>query len=187
MGYELHWTFRLKGIQSVYVRGSFLSSTHLANCMSMEFEIYYKNTKKEKTMNIINATLYFVNFIVKIWIFFLQDWYYRVFGFPEQKLQGELALVTGGGGGLGRLISLRLSKLGVDIVVWDIKQEGIFLIQYNYSYKSRISFSRMFTFKKKYMFNYMAWLIIRGWRCDSKCDIFYTYFEATWFFSLYEP
>lgn len=45
-------------------------------------------------------------------------------GFPEQKLQGELALVTGGGGGLGRLISLRLSKLGVDIVIWDIKQEG---------------------------------------------------------------
>lgn len=54
----------------------------------------------------------------------LQDLFYRVFGFPEQKLQGELALVTGGGGGLGRLISLRLSKLGVDIVIWDIKQEG---------------------------------------------------------------
>lgn len=39
-------------------------------------------------------------------------------------MQGELALVTGGGGGLGRLIALRLSKLGVDIVIWDIKQEG---------------------------------------------------------------
>lgn len=47
-------------------------------------------------------------------------------GRPEQKLQGELALVTGGGGGLGRLMSLRLSKLGVDIVIWDIKQEGTF-------------------------------------------------------------
>lgn len=55
----------------------------------------------------------------------LQDLFYRVFGFPEQKLQGELALVTGGGGGLGRLVSLRLSKLGVDIVIWDIKQEGM--------------------------------------------------------------
>lgn len=54
----------------------------------------------------------------------LQDWYYRVAGFPVQNLQGELALVTGGGGGLGRLISLRLSKLGVNIVIWDIKQEG---------------------------------------------------------------
>lgn len=45
-------------------------------------------------------------------------------GVPEQKLDGELALVTGGGGGLGRLISLRLAKLGVNIVIWDIKQEG---------------------------------------------------------------
>lgn len=58
--------------------------------------------------------------------FSLQDWYYRVFGRPEQKLQGELALVTGGGGGLGRLMALRLSKLGVDIVIWDINQGGNF-------------------------------------------------------------
>lgn len=54
----------------------------------------------------------------------LQDWYYRAFGFPEQILRGELALVTGGGGGLGRLLALRLAKLGVDIVIWDINQEG---------------------------------------------------------------
>lgn len=58
-----------------------------------------------------------------IWL--LQDLYYRVFGFPEQVLRGELALVTGGGGGLGRLLSLRLAKLGVDIVIWDINQEGM--------------------------------------------------------------
>lgn len=47
-----------------------------------------------------------------------------MFGFPEQALRGELALVTGGGGGLGRLLALRLAKLGVDIVIWDINQEG---------------------------------------------------------------
>lgn len=50
--------------------------------------------------------------------------YYRITGFPEQNLNGELALVTGGGGGLGRLLSLRLAKLGVDVVIWDINQEG---------------------------------------------------------------
>lgn len=50
-----------------------------------------------------------------------------MFGFPEQALRGELALVTGGGGGLGRLLALRLAKLGVDIVVWDINQEGKYL------------------------------------------------------------
>lgn len=54
----------------------------------------------------------------------LQDLFYKVVGYPEQALQGELALVTGGGGGLGRLLALRLSKLGVDIVIWDINQEG---------------------------------------------------------------
>lgn len=57
--------------------------------------------------------------------FILQDWYYMIFGYPEKELRGELALVTGGGGGLGRLLSLRLSKLGVDVVIWDINQEGI--------------------------------------------------------------
>lgn len=59
-----------------------------------------------------------------VWFFVLQDLFYKVVGVPEQKLEGELALVTGGGGGLGRLISLRLAKLGVNIVIWDIKQEG---------------------------------------------------------------
>lgn len=77
----------------------------------------------------------------------MQDLFYRVFGRPEQKLQGELALVTGGGGGLGRLISLRLSKLGVDIVIWDINQGGIELIKY-----LEMEFSRMETILSEYMF-----------------------------------
>lgn len=39
-------------------------------------------------------------------------------------LRGELALITGGGGGLGRLLAIRLAKLGVDTIIWDINQEG---------------------------------------------------------------
>lgn len=54
-----------------------------------------------------------------------QAFYYRIVGYPEKNLQGELALVTGGGGGLGRLLSLRLAKLGVDVIIWDINKEGI--------------------------------------------------------------
>lgn len=54
----------------------------------------------------------------------LQDIFYLIFGYPQKELKGELALVTGGGSGLGRLISLRLAKLGVSVVIWDINQAG---------------------------------------------------------------
>ncbi|KAF7993613.1 hypothetical protein HCN44_010208 [Aphidius gifuensis] len=40
-------------------------------------------------------------------------------------VSGEIALVTGGGGGLGRLLSLRLANLGAIVVVWDINKDGI--------------------------------------------------------------
>lgn len=43
---------------------------------------------------------------------------------PKKNLNGEIALVTGGGGGLGRLLALRLIKLGAKVVLWDINQEG---------------------------------------------------------------
>lgn len=58
------------------------------------------------------------------YLLYSQAFYYRIVGYPEKNLQGELALVTGGGGGLGRLLSLRLAKLGVDVIIWDINQEG---------------------------------------------------------------
>lgn len=53
-----------------------------------------------------------------------QAFYYTIVGYPEKDLAGEIALVTGGGGGLGRLLSLRLARLGVRVIVWDINQEG---------------------------------------------------------------
>lgn len=42
-----------------------------------------------------------------------------------KSISGEIALVTGGGGGLGRLLSLRLADLGAIVVVWDINKNGI--------------------------------------------------------------
>lgn len=53
-----------------------------------------------------------------------QSIYYHCVGWPEKSLKGELALVTGGGGGLGRLLALRLVRLGCRVVLWDINQEG---------------------------------------------------------------
>lgn len=43
-----------------------------------------------------------------------------------KDLDGELALVTGGGGGLGRLLALRLTELGCKVILWDINQDGKF-------------------------------------------------------------
>lgn len=43
-----------------------------------------------------------------------------------KDVAGEIALVTGGGSGLGRLISLRLAELGAIVVVWDVNAQGKF-------------------------------------------------------------
>ncbi|XP_012270301.1 short-chain dehydrogenase/reductase family 16C member 6 [Orussus abietinus] len=45
--------------------------------------------------------------------------------YKMKNISGEIALVTGGGGGLGRLLSLRLADLGAVVVVWDINSSGI--------------------------------------------------------------
>ncbi|KAG7198721.1 hypothetical protein KM043_001712 [Ampulex compressa] len=45
--------------------------------------------------------------------------------YKMKSIDGEIALVTGGGGGLGQLLSLRLANLGAIVVVWDINKDGV--------------------------------------------------------------
>ncbi|KYQ53824.1 Short-chain dehydrogenase/reductase family 16C member 6 [Trachymyrmex zeteki] len=45
--------------------------------------------------------------------------------YKMKNIGGEIALVTGGGGGLGRLLSLRLANLGAIVIIWDINETGI--------------------------------------------------------------
>lgn len=40
-------------------------------------------------------------------------------------LAGEVVLVTGGGGGLGRLLAMRLAKLKAIVVLWDVNMKGV--------------------------------------------------------------
>lgn len=37
-------------------------------------------------------------------------------------------MITGGGGGLGRLLAMRLVRLGVRVILWDISQQGKYFI-----------------------------------------------------------
>ena len=39
-------------------------------------------------------------------------------------MEGKIVVITGGGGGLGRLISLKLADLGAIIVSLDINEDG---------------------------------------------------------------
>ena len=53
---------------------------------------------------------------------FLFRWIY-----PEpwkKSIAGETVLITGGGSGIGRLMAIKLSKLGAIIVTWDVNTAG---------------------------------------------------------------
>lgn len=41
-----------------------------------------------------------------------------------KNFSGQNVLITGGGGGLGRLLALRIAKQGAKVIVWDVNQEG---------------------------------------------------------------
>ena len=49
---------------------------------------------------------------------------YLLYFFYFQDVSGQVVLITGGGGGVGRLIALNFSKLNARVVIWDINQEG---------------------------------------------------------------
>lgn len=44
--------------------------------------------------------------------------------YTSKNIEGEVALVTGGAGGIGRLIAMKLSMLGAHVIIWDINESG---------------------------------------------------------------
>ncbi|XP_030751720.1 estradiol 17-beta-dehydrogenase 11-like [Sitophilus oryzae] len=75
----------------------------------------------KSTTDIIVFLLVSAFYILKaIYKFFLPQSYRH-----QKDLKGEIALVTGGGSGIGRLVALRLGKLGVTVVLWDINVQGL--------------------------------------------------------------
>ncbi|XP_018796864.1 PREDICTED: estradiol 17-beta-dehydrogenase 11 [Bactrocera latifrons] len=67
----------------------------------------------------------FLWFIICSIGYIIQDLYYIALGYPEKELNTDIALITGGGNGLGRLLAQRLGKMGSKVVIWDISEEGI--------------------------------------------------------------
>ena len=59
----------------------------------------------------------FINFFL---IFF--RWVYPA-GYTK-SIRGDIVLITGGGSGIGRLMSLKLADLGAIIVTWDVNAKG---------------------------------------------------------------
>ena len=43
----------------------------------------------------------------------------------EINLNGKVAIVTGGGGGMGRIITLALIEKGARVAVFDVRQETV--------------------------------------------------------------
>ncbi|KOB66583.1 Short-chain dehydrogenase/reductase family 16C member 6, partial [Operophtera brumata] len=53
----------------------------------------------------------------------VQSVWRTIVGVRKRDLNGGVAVVTGGGGGLGSLIALRLARLGCTVVLWDINKQ----------------------------------------------------------------
>ncbi|CAG9564647.1 unnamed protein product [Danaus chrysippus] len=44
---------------------------------------------------------------------------------PMKSLKDDVILITGGGGGVGRQLAIRLARLGARVVLWDINKEAL--------------------------------------------------------------
>lgn len=73
---------------------------------------------------VVQSVIDFIVFIVLCIGHIVRAIYQSLVGVHKRDLKGGIAVVTGGGGGLGSLIALRLARLGCTIVLWDINKQG---------------------------------------------------------------
>jgi len=44
--------------------------------------------------------------------------------YQAKNISGQIVLLTGAGGGIGRPLALRLAQLGCKVVCWDVAKQG---------------------------------------------------------------
>lgn len=86
-------------------------SSEMPDCMRDKYTI---------VQSIIDLIVFLIVVIGQV----IQAIYLSIVGHPKRDLRGGIVVVTGGGGGLGSLIALRLARLGCTIVLWDINKQG---------------------------------------------------------------
>lgn len=87
-----------------------------------------KNEAQSGDSNILKSILNVIGFLLFAFAVIVRSIYLSLLptSYRHKKdIVGEIALVTGGGGGLGRLLALRLAKLGATVVLWDVNTQGL--------------------------------------------------------------
>ncbi|KAL7043322.1 hypothetical protein ACKWTF_001448 [Chironomus riparius] len=85
----------------------------------------FENKKPSSQMSKLDVVIDFIVFLLVSVGYCIEAVHHTLFGHPEKDLNGEIAVITGGGGGLGRLLAMRLVRLGTKVILWDISQEGL--------------------------------------------------------------
>lgn len=73
---------------------------------------------------LVQSILDFVVFLIGAIGHCINGIFITIVGPRKKDLRGGVALITGGGGGLGSLVALRLARLGCKVVLWDINKQG---------------------------------------------------------------